>query len=249
MISHLLGDFYFQTDSISENKKISIKYLMLHMLIYMLTIYGVYVLATGKYKEYIGAVLLVGVCHLVVDFMKLEVEKRCEKLNRYMPLLLIIDQTIHVIILWIFRQSFPFEINFNCFPGISIHSNEMSKIFTIIIAVLLCGKPAAILVALVFKSIPKTIHSAEKAEDKEANMLDQAESLRIGSWIGILEREIILVLGLMGQYGAIGFVLTAKSLARHNQLNNQAFAEKYLIGTLLSALIALLCIVICKCLM
>lgn len=69
--------------------------------------------------------------------------------------------------------------------------------------------------------------------------------MRIGSWIGILEREIILVLGLLGQYGAIGFVLTAKSLARHNQLNNQAFAEKYLVGTLLSAFVALLSVIMC----
>lgn len=72
------------------------------------------------------------------------------------------------------------------------------------------------------------------------------ENARIGSWIGILEREIIFILGLLGQYGAIGFVIAAKSLARHSQLNEPAFAEKYLIGTLLSSFMALVCIMICK---
>ena len=48
----------------------------------------------------------------------------------------------------------------------------------------------------------------------------------------------------MGQYGAIGFVLTAKSLARFNQLNDQSFAEKYLVGTLLSSFLAIVCIAI-----
>ena len=62
----------------------------------------------------------------------------------------------------------------------------------------------------------------------------------------MLEREIILMLGLMGQFGAIGFVLTAKSLARFKQLENKSFAEKYLVGTLLSGGIAIVCIVVFK---
>ena len=50
----------------------------------------------------------------------------------------------------------------------------------------------------------------------------------------------------MGQFGAIGFVLTAKSLAKFKRLENKSFAEKYLVGTLLSAFIAIMCIAICK---
>lgn len=65
-----------------------------------------------------------------------------------------------------------------------------------------------------------------------------------GYLIGVLERVIVLTLGLNGQMGAIGFVLTAKSLARFKQLEVKGFAEKYLVGTLLSMGIALLCILI-----
>ncbi|HZK72111.1 MAG TPA: DUF3307 domain-containing protein, partial [Clostridia bacterium] len=68
--------------------------------------------------------------------------------------------------------------------------------------------------------------------------------IKSGYLIGVLERVIILTLGLNGQIGAIGFVLAAKSLARFNQLNDKSFAEKYLVGTLLSVAIALFCIVI-----
>ena len=129
-------------------------------------------------------------------------------------------------------------MSFEWLSGISFDfANQTKEVLIIIIAVLLCGKPAAILVALVFEKIPRTVQNTENSE---------MENLRIGSWIGILEREIILILGLMGQYGAIGFVLTAKSLARHKQLNEQAFAEKYLVGTLLSALIALLGVIMCS---
>ena len=60
-----------------------------------------------------------------------------------------------------------------------------------------------------------------------------------GRLIGILERTLILTLLLVGQWGVIGFVLAAKSIARFEELKRQAFAEYYLIGTLLSVLFAI----------
>ena len=41
-------------------------------------------------------------------------------------------------------------------------------------------------------------------------------------------------------------MLTAKSLARFRQLEDKEFAEKYLIGTLLSTFIAIICVAIYK---
>ena len=53
--------------------------------------------------------------------------------------------------------------------------------------------------------------------------------------IGIFERYIIFLLLFIGQYGAIGLVLTAKSIARYNKMTEDPqFAEYYLLGTLLS---------------
>lgn len=138
------------------------------------------------------------------------------------------------------------EYNIDWIPGIpESYFSSMQEAPIIICAFLLCGKPAAIIVSLVFELIPKTI---EKADFESVKIIDgsRKENARIGSWIGILEREIIFILGLLGQYGAIGFVIAAKSLARHSQLNEPAFAEKYLIGTLLSSFMALVCIMICK---
>lgn len=75
---------------------------------------------------------------------------------------------------------------------------------------------------------------------------DEDEVKKVGYFIGVLEREIIFILGLLGQYGAIGFVLTAKSLARYKQLEEKNFAEKYLVGTLISALAAIVCVAVCS---
>lgn len=64
--------------------------------------------------------------------------------------------------------------------------------------------------------------------------------LDTGRYIGMAERMILLTLTVMNATGAAAFVLTAKSIARYQELNQKDFAEYYLAGTLLSMGIALL---------
>ncbi len=67
-----------------------------------------------------------------------------------------------------------------------------------------------------------------------------SEALRAGRVIGILERWTLLTLVLLSQYGALGLVLTAKSVARFKEMEKSSeFAEYYLLGTLYSTLSAL----------
>ncbi|MGE5557384.1 MAG: hypothetical protein ACM3WV_02090 [Bacillota bacterium] len=66
------------------------------------------------------------------------------------------------------------------------------------------------------------------------------ETLKAGRVIGILERWLIVIFILLKQYGMIGFVLTAKSIARFKKFEEPRFAEYYLMGTLYSTLLALL---------
>lgn len=60
-----------------------------------------------------------------------------------------------------------------------------------------------------------------------------------GRTIGILERVILLTLVILGQWGALGFVIAAKSIARFKDLDERDFSERYLIGTLASVLVAI----------
>jgi hypothetical protein len=63
---------------------------------------------------------------------------------------------------------------------------------------------------------------------------------RMGRTIGLLERALMLLLVSLGQWGAVGLVVAAKSVARFEALKERHFAEYYLIGTLTSLLIAAL---------
>lgn len=60
-----------------------------------------------------------------------------------------------------------------------------------------------------------------------------------GRVIGILERVLLYAFVLQGQFGAIGFILAAKAFTRFKALDDRPFAEYVLIGTLLSACLAL----------
>ena len=72
-------------------------------------------------------------------------------------------------------------------------------------------------------------------EDRTAGAIDIAR----GRTIGALERGLALTLVLIGQYGALGMLIAAKSLARFKALEDRDFAEYFLIGTLASLLLAL----------
>ena len=94
-----------------------------------------------------------------------------------------------------------------------------------------------------FSLVP--ISSEVAAHDKYAMF----ESARSGELIGKLERLVVVLLILFNQFAAIGFVLTAKSLARFKMFEDRDFAERYLIGTLSSFIYAIVVGFIGKCLL
>src|SRR5438132_11778342 len=73
-------------------------------------------------------------------------------------------------------------------------------------------------------------------EDRTAGAIDVAR----GRAIGALERALALTLVLLGEYGAVGWIIAAKSLARFKALEERGFAEYFLIGTPGSFLLAVL---------
>lgn len=229
LLGHILGDFYIQTDMIAQNKVKKSRYMVIHCILYTLVIYVFLSLLTQSWGKTIVGSLVIGTMHLITDIIKVKIEG---KTNKYECKLFLLDQLIHIIVLFFVIYLFSFEKNINGMTNLILFGKlPLNKIIGVVILALVCWKPAEIIVSLVLKKITEY---AEK------------ENAKIGRWIGVLEREIILLLGLLGQYAAIGFVIAAKSLARFSKLENQDFAEKYLVGTLLSSLISMCCIGICK---
>lgn len=252
MIGHLLGDFYFQSDQLAVDKGKQIKSMFLHGLLYFtaLSLVLIFAVDTDSYIKLLSGGAVVSLIHCLTDWTKVRLEKHIKNTVKYGAGIFLADQLIHIICLYLFYS----------FCGITAGDSSWMNWVRLsgfgldaswIIAALICWKPASIFVMIIFRSIPNIVSQSELLAEgvvKECKNEGcplrriEAESAKVGSWIGILEREIILVLGILNQFSAIGFVLAAKSMARFKQLENKAFAEKYLVGTLLSTLISFLCI-------
>lgn len=97
------------------------------------------------------------------------------------------------------------------------------------------------LTAFVFLTTPAGILIGQMTKQWR-DKLPEAENLAsAGKWIGIVERIIILVFVLYGQYSAIGLLVAAKGIIRFNEKDRQEIKTEYLvIGTLMSIAIAIM---------
>lgn len=247
---HLLGDFYFQSEDLVSKKKNNAFYLGLHGIIYFSVLL---LLLTPIMNEKIFiAILLIAASHLAIDLLKVWINK-AEPSNQLLNVArknsFFFDQLIHLGIIMLIAYYYAihnyialnklgntlFEAYFHL--EIVIHPLILLRILFV---VLLIGKPANILIREINKK--ENIKKTYRSESESATNQDQtiSEYQNAGKIIGILERLIIVVMLILEQYAAIGLVLTAKSITRYDKISKEpSFAEYYLVGTLLSLLIAI----------
>ncbi len=239
---HLLGDFYFQTQKMADKKQSQFFWTVCHCLIYgacsgLLFCFFL----PGMKLRYILAFIS---AHAVIDIVKYAVcrflrnrhqstgliESPCGRRNVFL-----IDQAVHLITIlgisyWL-RET-DITLLYRDGFGIFFDSFNMPEaIFLKWVAVLLLiHKPVNILIANVL--------SGYKPSDKQD---PEGAERKAGRMIGTLERIIMDIFISIGQYSAVGLVLTAKSIARYDRISkDQAFAEYYLLGTLLSTICAVI---------
>lgn len=242
LIAHFFGDFIFQSSNMAYKKLTSKRYFIKHCLIYSLCIVlALICFGPVEYQIVIASILIIS--HALIDLLKniilKMIQKRKENDNKVNFVIFIIDQLLHIGII-IYAIQFIESVNIlgkslNDFFLNYFTYQELYNMTVIILLFIFCLTPAAVFIKKFF-----ILFSLQENTDRE----EEIDMIRNGYLIGILERIIILCLWIVGQLPAIGFVIAAKSLARFKQLNDRDFAEKYLIGTLLSYSIALMCIAI-----
>lgn len=138
----------------------------------------------------------------------------------------------HVNVLWTLLQDFLATLSFPL---------TIEEALRWLLMVLLLGKPAN----LVIRELNDKDNIRQPQAPTPVPVLDtprrEAEYQHAGSRIGTLERYLIAIMILLGQYAAIGLIFTAKSITRYDRISKDpSFAEYYLVGTLMSTLIAIL---------
>ncbi len=235
LISHFLGDYYLQTNKMAASKADKPKDLLLHTIIHLML--GVALLYITYGADLLIIPLIVSVVHIVIDFIK---GKFSLKYQNAVFKIYALDQLLHIIsivvAIYVFSNNPVFNTDIiNLLRGFSIDPVSLNeKLLAIIILI----KPASISVSLFLESFNFKYLNAESESNAE-----KGESVGLknaGSTIGILERLIIYSLAAVGQYAAIGFILTAKSITRYEKISKDpAFGEYYLIGTLFSLLLVI----------
>ena len=230
---HLLADFLFQTSIYSEKKRKMLKPLLLHCFIYFI-IFEIVLLPILQFKKLFLLGVIISVLHFLIIFTKNKLEKSFPQ-RRLQIWIFSINQLIHFFIIIVIYYILNLENSVSNLY-VKLQAYENFKIIILYISVFsIIFEPASVFIRKLFTSISSKTYPKENLEE-----------LKAGNIIGKLERTIIAILLLNNQFGVIGFVLTAKSIARFKQMENKNFAEKYLIGTLTSFLIVLVTVLILK---
>ncbi|WP_418639425.1 DUF3307 domain-containing protein [Winogradskyella sp.] len=217
-LAHLIGDFFLQPlkwVKDKEEKKLKSIWLYVHIAIHIALMF----LMLWD-TSYTLLILSIGISHFIIDALKLILQKKKNKRFYFFT-----DQLLH----------------FTSIVGIAavFSENNFDFIFTIsnpLILLIFClaflTQPTSIIMKTIFSkwNIAKLTKNNESLKDA-------------GQYIGVLERLLVFIFIIVGQWEAVGFLITAKSVFRFGDLTaskERKLTEYILIGTLISFGIAII---------
>lgn len=232
LVAHFLSDFVFQSTK-GANEKDSNGYKTSYLYWHTLITGAIAMVMVWDINLWLP-ITLITLIHGLTDGIKVEVNKRYFNLSppQY---LFVIDQLIHlltIVLTWLIVTN-----QFNAL------FTELSQIFQnqifwyYLLGYTFVSSPLSFVIDKITKRWKKELNSntsSPPSNEDNTNGLQKA-----GKWIGIIERIMILTFVLSHQFGAIGFMLAAKSVFRFGDLKENKDHKKteyIIIGTFLSFL-------------
>lgn len=214
LLAHLLTDFILQPTSWVQNRNNK------HFASPKLYIHG---LITGSVAwlftgfEYWPIALVIMITHIIIDGWK--------SYQKEVITYFILDQVLHFIVIllcWYFTF-----LNWKIILSAWERINLDNRFWVMVTAIIFLTAPAGILIGQLTK----------RWRDKIINPESLANA---GKWIGVIERLIVFILVLLGEYSAISLLIAAKGIIRFNEKERPEVKTEYLvIGTLMSIGIAI----------
>ncbi|MBP2619760.1 DUF3307 domain-containing protein [Streptococcus panodentis] len=218
LLAHVLADFQLQSQKMADLKVRDLKVLIRHLaLVFLpLLILAVFLPAYSLFFA------LVWISHAAIDLLKYRLNALVVR-QRWHKAAFLLDQILHTVFILLF-----YFLLLGGKANLPNWLTERYQLFQALLFLALTGKPVNILFKLFF--------SKYQAGDNHEETIAGA-----GAMIGILERLMMGLSLIFGQFTSIGLVFTAKSIARYNKISeSQSFAEYYLIGSLFSMISVLL---------
>lgn len=219
---HIYADFLFQSDRMACRKR-EWKILALHCFIHALVAYAL--LENGGMWI---VPLLIFSLHFLIDALTCRLKSSLKGFY--------LDQGLHVVSLILvaflcdsFTSGSGESLGFLLWDGLMLGAGLVMTV-----------KGAGVIVGRVSERI--LAENDEKVDGGEFTLAEILSKglLNGGQQIGNLERALIFIFVMLGQYAAIGFLVAAKTAFRFEESKKQIVGEYVLIGTLWSMGLAIL---------
>ena len=236
VILHCLGDYYLQTKSIVKLKEEKYRFVLLHSLIY--SIPGMLSAMLFENTNYLIYIILFCVLHLLIDTLKFFIKSKhyypTEKKDREKHFLkfditYFMDQFVHIISISIlsiiFLQSKDLSIKTKILDCLNVSADRFVFIAKCTAAFLIILKPVSVTFYRIFNV---DLLAKTDADGSGDNAQDKKKAIGAGSIIGYMERTVMMMLLIAGEYTAMGFIIAGKAIVR---LKSNVKQEFLIIGT------------------
>lgn len=211
IIAHLLSDFILQPQNWSDKKETRV--ITVHH-VYHVVIVGILSYILSLDLKFWKAAIVITLLHFFTDILKSWFILKDRTKNYFF-----FDQLLHLL------SIIGVVIIYTHFSKITFLFDIEIRNIAILTGFILCSKPANIIIKYIFKSFSISIPLESGGTNNEMSLPNA------GKLIGITERFLALSLILLGQYGAVGLIIAAKSILR---FSGSLHSEYVLVGTLLS---------------
>lgn len=239
LIAHLLGDFPLQTRGMVQGKVAGRagaygRHLGMHLLVTLLAL-ALFLPATLATATTWLAVALLVAGHLALDLAKSAIVRADRARDRW-PLF-VADQILHVALvaaaaMLLTRQAPDWAAAWTWWLG------ERDRVLVVLAVLLASVFPSGYLIRYLLT--PLSDELADAAERDEPGSDRIASLTNAGLYLGWVERALLVLAFAAGSFTAVGLIVGAKSVARYPEFRSRDFAEYFLIGSLISVLIAAL---------
>ena len=225
ILASLVADFVLQPGSLVAWKKRSFWGLLVHTGVVFAA--SLFIGVESWSRRYAFLVLILAAAHLIIDSAKIAADRRWTDGLRPLATFLS-DQFLHAVSIVVLAAAFGYIPTDALISALRLPFDD-SRYLALTSVYIACVLGGSIAVRLVVQSFSALADA------------DRPGLLKAGAYIGIVERLLITSLVAVNQFGAVGFVLAAKSVARYKEMESvPKFAEYYLIGTLTSSTIGVI---------
>lgn len=219
LLAHLIADFVLQTNKMVIQKnsidvKIRYKGLFKHSLIFF--IFSFELLSFVGSIDYVRSIgiLLLSVSHFMVDWLKVSLKDKFREVYLFVG-----DQILHIFLILFFVICFE--------PDIAFELAFLDKTLIILSGIIILTSFTNLFIHITLSSINLKIE-------------DDIETVKIGRYIGCVERILTVFAIMAGAYEALAALYAAKAAVRFGQVRDDPqFGEYFILGTSLSAIIAI----------